>query len=132
MPEDGPYATPFWDALADGDFLIQTCQACEHAYFPPAPVCPDCHGADVAWTETDATGKIYAFTRQHRTAEGFENPVVLATVDLHAGPRVLVRMNDEYDALDIGAPVEIRPVEYEGGLDRGWLADYPFFRGFLG
>jgi uncharacterized OB-fold protein len=131
MSEDAPYSTPFWEALAEGDFLLQTCEDCEYAYFPPAPVCPECHGDDVTWTGIDPTGEVYAYTRQHRTAEGFESPVVLATVDLDAGPRLLVRMDDEYQALEIGAPVEIRPVEYDGGLDRGWLADYPFFRGVL-
>ena len=131
MPEDLPYTRPFWEALAEGDFLLQTCDVCDHAYFPPAPVCPDCHGDRVSWTEIDATGEIYAYTRQHRTADGFESPIVLATVDLDAGPRVLVRMDDEYAELEIGAPVVIRPVDYAGGLDRGWLADYPFFRGVL-
>lgn len=131
MPVDEPYSSPFWEALADGDFLIQTCQGCDHAYFPPAPVCPECHGEAIAWTETDATGTIYAYTRQHRTAEGFDSPISLATVALDAGPRILVRMDDEYADLEIGSAVELRPVEYEGGLDRGWLSDYPFFRGFL-
>jgi uncharacterized OB-fold protein len=82
MVADGPYSAPFWEALADGDFLIQTCEACDHAYFPPAPVCPDCHADRVSWTEIEPTGEVYAYTRQHRTAEGFESPVVLATVDL--------------------------------------------------
>lgn len=131
MVEDRPLSTPFWEALADGDFLVQTCADCDVTTFPPGPVCPHCHGTDLRWTEDDGRGEIYAFTRQHRTAEGFDSPIVLATVDLDSGPRVLVRMDDDYDALALGAPVEIRPVPYEGGLDRGPLADYPFFRGFL-
>lgn len=129
--DDEPYTDPFWEALDDGRFLIQECGDCGEAYFPPAPVCPECHGDDVAWVESEARGELYAYTRQHRTAEGFDSPVVLGTVDLAEGPRLLVRMDDDYEDLSIGAAVEIRPVAYEGGADRGRLADRPFFRGFL-
>lgn len=131
MAEDTPYTDPFWDALESDRFLIQECAGCDSAYFPPAPVCPECHSDSVEWVECSGEGELYAFTEQHQTAAGFDSPVVLGTVDLKAGPRLLVRMDDEYDELSIGAPVELHAVEYEGGADRGRLEDRPFFRGYL-
>jgi len=131
MADDAPYTDPFWEALDEGRFLIQGCDDCGEAFFPPAPVCPACHSEAVAWVESTAEGELYTFTRQHRTAAGFDSPVVLGTVVLAEGPRLLVWMDDDYDDLSIGAPVELRPVEYEGGFDRGRLGAYPFFRGFL-
>jgi uncharacterized OB-fold protein len=131
MYPDTPYTEPFWDALESDRFLIQECGECDSAYFPPAPVCPECHSDSVEWVECSGEGKLYAFTEQHRSAEGFDGPVVLATVDLKAGPRLLVRMDEDYEELSIGAPVELRAVEYEGGADRGRLEGRPFFRGYL-
>lgn len=131
MAGDRPYTEPFWDALEDGLFLLQRCGDCDEAYFPPAPTCPACHADTVEWIEAAGTGELYAFTRQHRTASGFESPLVLGTVELAEGPRLLVRMEDPYDALEIGAAVELRPVEYDGGANRGWLEGRPFFRGVL-
>lgn len=131
MEECVPYTDPFWEALEDGRFLIQACTDCGDAYFPPAPVCPNCHSEDVNWVESTAEGELYSFTKQHRTAAGFDSPVVLATIDLAEGPRLLVRMDEKYEDLSIGASVELRPIAYSGGAERGRLADHPFFRGCL-
>jgi len=131
MTADVPYTDPFWEALEDDRFLIQACEDCGQAYFPPAPVCPECHADSVEWVESSAEGELYAFTKQHQTAAGFDSPIVLGTVELAEGPRVLVRIDADYDELSIGAPIELRPVEYEGSAERGRLEDRPFFRGFL-
>lgn len=94
------------------------------------PVCPDCYAGEVEWIESDSRGDLYAFTRQHRTATGFDSPVVLGTVELDEGPRVLARLDENYDTLVVGDRVELRPVTYAGGTDRGRLDDRPFFRGY--
>jgi hypothetical protein len=121
------HTDPFWDALEEGRFLVQRCGDCGEAYFPPAPVCPRCHAAAVTWEETDGTGELHAFTRQHRTAPGVDAPVVLGVVDLDAGPRLLARVDAEYGDLAIGDPVALEARTYEGGVDRGRLEGRPFF-----
>lgn len=118
---------PFWDALEDGRFVLPSCDECDEAFFPPAPVCPRCHAGGVEWVESDAEGSLYAFTRQHRTAPGVDSPLVLGLVELDDGPRLLVRVSAAFDALELGARVRLRPCEYAGTVDRGRLADRPFF-----
>jgi uncharacterized OB-fold protein len=126
-PRDGGHTDPFWDALAEDRFLLPECVDCGEAHFPPSPVCPHCHARAVEWTESDATGDLYAFTRQHRTAPGAEAPVVLGIVELDAGPRLLTRLDAAYEDLALGDRVAVEARAYEGGVDRGRLADRPFF-----
>lgn len=120
------YTGRFWEALRDDRFLVGDCPDCGRAHFPPAPVCPDC-GARADTTEADRTGELYSFTRQHRTAPGFESPITLGTVELAAGPRVLMEIRGEYDSLDIGITVRVVVDEYEREYDRGALSGYPMF-----
>jgi uncharacterized OB-fold protein len=121
------HTDPFWDALADGRFLLPSCDACGEAFFPPSPACPHCHAERVDWTETDATGDLYAFTRQHRTAPGVDAPVVLGIVELDEGPRLLARVDADYDALSLGDRVALVPRSYDEGVDRGRLEERSFF-----
>lgn len=122
---------PFWDALDDGQFLLPECGECGEAFFPPSPVCPRCHADTVTWTESDATGNLYAFTRQHRTAPGFASPIALGIVALDEGPRLLARIDADVEDLSIGRRVRIVPRSAGAGIDRGRLADRPYFAAHL-
>lgn len=122
-----PYTDPFWDALEDGAFRIHRCTDCESAYFPPSPVCPYCQSTDVEWIESSATGTLFSFTRQHVTAPGFDDTLVVGVVELDEGPRVLAPIEGSYDALKIGDPVRIEPTAYTQAFDRERLEGKPFF-----
>ena len=121
-----PSTDEFWEALDSGRFLVGRCPDCEAAFFPPRTLCPDC-AAEAGTEASPGRGRLYSFTRQHRTAPGFDAPLVIGLVELEEGPRVLVGVDAAYDGLEIGDAVEIRPVAYEGGVDRGRLAEAPFF-----
>lgn len=123
----GSYTDRFWDALADGRFLVGDCEDCGDAHFPPSPVCPHC-GGDAGWTESDAVGSLYSFSRQHRTAPGFDEPLVVGLVELDEGPRLLARIDADFGDPAIGDRVAVEPCAYEGGVDRGRRDDDPFFR----
>ena len=123
---DGWYTKRFWEALREGRFLVGDCPDCERAHFPPAPVCPHC-GARADTTEAERTGELHSFTRQHRTAPGFESPITIGTVELAEGPRVLMEVRGEYESLRIGMDVRIAVDEYGREYDRGALSDYPMF-----
>lgn len=120
------YTERFWEALADGTFLVGHCLHCGEAHFPPAPVCPTCD-AEADTVAADGTGTLYSFTRQHRTGPGFDAPVVLGTVELAEGPRVLMRVDAPYDDLAIGQAVTVVTREYTEDYDRGRTADCPVF-----
>lgn len=121
------YTDRFWEALADGRFLVGDCGGCGRAHFPPSPVCPHC-GADAGWAESGGVGSLYSFSRQHRTAPGFDEPLVVGLVELDEGARLLARVDADYGELSVGDRVAVEPCEYDGGMDRGRLADEPFFR----
>lgn len=117
---------PFWEALADGEFRVPLCSACGEGFFPPAPLCPHCGDRDTEWIAADE-GRLYSFTRQHRTAPGFDSPVVMGIVELDIGPRLLTPIAAEYDQLAIGQSVQIEPRPYEQEYGRGERGSKPFF-----
>ena len=121
------YTLPFWEALSEGRFLVHRCRECSEAFFPPAPVCPNCGDRDVEWYEASGRGRLHSFTRQHTAPPGFEAPRVVGLVELEAGPRLLAPIGADYDSLSIGAAVEVVPTEYDADYDRGPLAEFPFF-----
>ena len=122
-----PYTQPFWEGLEDGTVLIHACESCDRRFFPPRPVCPHCHATDVEWVETTGCGTLFSFTQTHTTATAFDDNVVVGTVELDEGPKLLAPADEPYSALEIGDPVRIEPTEYTAAYDRGWLAGYPFF-----
>jgi hypothetical protein len=122
-----PYTRPFWESLRDGTFLIHACESCDERFFPPSPICPHCHSTDVDWSETDGVGTLYSFTRTHATAEPFDNELVIGTVELADGPKLLAPIDASYSSLEIGDDVRIMSREYDVDYDRGWLDTYPFF-----
>lgn len=124
---EGALAEPFFEALADGEFAVQRCSACDEAFLPPSPVCPHCHAAAVRWERTEGAGALYAFTELARTPPGFDAPAVVATVELDVGVRLLSTVAAAYDDVAIGDRVELEPISGEGPYDRGRWADYPFF-----
>lgn len=126
-PIDDVYTQPFWEALDDGDFLIHQCEACDNHFFPPSPICPQCHSREVVWRETDGSGTVYSFTQQHVAVEGFDLPIVLGLIELDEDVRLLSSIEATYDELAIGQSVVLQPCEYVGGFDRGEFADYPYF-----
>jgi Predicted nucleic-acid-binding protein containing a Zn-ribbon len=78
------------------------------------------------WTEA-GDGTLYSFTRQHRTAPGFDSPIVMGIVNLDAGPRLLAPVDADYEELTIGQSVRLEPRDYDQGYDRGDHAEDPFF-----
>jgi uncharacterized OB-fold protein len=124
---EGRYSVPFWEALTQDRFLVHRCKSCASDFFPPAPVCPYCGSQFVEWHGVSGSGQLYSFTRQHTTPPRFEAPLVVGTVELEAGPRLLAPIAAEYDDLAIGTPVEVVATEYDPNYDRGALAEYPFF-----
>ncbi|MFC4278058.1 Zn-ribbon domain-containing OB-fold protein [Achromobacter aloeverae] len=78
---------PFWQAAAEGRFLLRRCEACAQAHWYPRPRCPLC-GGQTAWTEGSGHGRVYSFT----TVAHADTPFVLAFVTLAEGPAMLTHL----------------------------------------
>jgi len=95
---------PFWDGLAQGQFLLAQCQQCERLCFPPRAVCPDCHGQSFSWQGASGNGVVYSMTRIQNSPPVYDllTPTSLAVVDLEENVRLLTRVLPGDRALAIG------------------------------
>lgn len=114
LPALTPETAPFWEAAADGEFLLRKCTNCGLVYYYPRALCPDCLSGDVRWLEAEGTGDIYSFTVTER-ASGWPAdalPLVYAHVELDEGPRVITNVVDcDPATAEIGQRVEVAFVE---------------------
>jgi uncharacterized OB-fold protein len=102
--EPTPETQAFWDAAADGRFLVRHCSACGKAHWYPRSVCPLCHSSDTEWRAASGAGTIYSFSVMRKA----EPPFVMAYVTLAEGPTMMTNIVEcDSDALAIGQPVEL-------------------------
>lgn len=86
---DGPGPDEIWRAaLGEGRFLIQSCRACGAHRFPPALVCSECGGADLAFVETSGRGVVYSTTTVRERDGSYD----VSIVELEEGPRIMSRV----------------------------------------
>jgi len=104
---------PFWDAAAEGRFLIKRCEACGEAHWYPRTYCPFCDSGKTVWEESPGEGVIYTYSVMHRSPSG---PYAIGYVTLDEGPAVLTNFVDVApDGLSIGMRVKVRFQPTEGG-----------------
>ena len=104
---------PFWDAAAEGRFLIKRCAECHKALWYPRAMCPFCMSADTVWEESPGEGVIYTYSVMYRSPTG---PYAIGYVTLDEGPAVMTNFVDcDLDALAIGQKVKVRFEPTEGG-----------------
>lgn len=127
----------FNEFLAEGRLMGSRCQSCGRVYVPPRPLCPGCHGEEMAWTEMEGRGELVAFATVHigpkiMIEQGYDrkNPYCTGIVELVEGPRVSARIGgvdaQHPEAIDIGTAVGFQPpdrVEVEEG--HGFVAFRP-------
>jgi uncharacterized OB-fold protein len=104
---------PFWDAAAEGRFLIKRCTACGKAHWYPRTYCPFCASGETVWEPSPGEGVIYTYSVMYRSPTG---PYAIGYVTLDEGPAVLTNFVDcGIEALKIGARVRVRFQPTEGG-----------------
>ena len=104
---------PFWDAAAEGRFLIKRCTACGKAHWYPRAICPHCFSGETVWEPSPGEGVIYTYSVMHRSPTG---PYAIGYVTLNEGPAVLTNFVDcDLGALAIGQKVKVRFQPTEGG-----------------
>jgi len=104
---------PFWDAAAEGRFLIKRCNGCGEAHWYPRALCPFCFSDDTVWEESPGEGVIYTHSTMRKSPTG---PFAIGYVTLDEGPAVLTNFVDcDLSSLQIGQRVKVRFQATEGG-----------------
>lgn len=104
---------PFWDAAAEGKFLIKRCNDCGEAHWYPRALCPFCFSDKTVWEESPGEGVIYTYSVMHRSPSG---PYGIGYVTLNEGPAVLTNFVDvPADGLSIGQKVKVKFQPTENG-----------------
>ena len=112
-PMRSPENQPFWDAAAQGRFMVKRCKSCGQLHWYPRALCPFCQG-DTEWHECSCDGEIYTYTIMRRSPEG---PFALGYVTLREGPCVYTNFVDcDFEKLAIGAKVKAVFKASEGGV----------------
>lgn len=118
---------PFWEATAEGRFLIQRCAGCRSAIFYPRPACPHCGGGELAWEAASGAATVHTFSIARRpTHPKFtgDEPYVVAIVELAEGPHVTTNIIEcDPDDVRIGMAVQL---VFDAVGDDGYAL--PFFR----
>lgn len=103
-PGTNPENAPFWQAAAEGRFLIGGCRACGAPHFYPRAVCPHCFSDDTEWRASTGQGSIYSYSVMRRVPV----PYAIAYVTLDEGPTIMTNIVDcDLDAIAIGQRVAV-------------------------
>jgi uncharacterized OB-fold protein len=102
--------TAFTQHLSERKIMGTRCQACDTLYLPPRPMCAECFGSEMAWTEVPDDGKLVAFTTIHiaptamiEAGYGRDKPFCSGIVELENG----LAISAQILGLDAAKPEEI-------------------------
>ena len=103
-------AAKFWQATADGRFLVGWCPRCETWFWPPnRAFCPG-RGHRAGLAEASGLGSVYSWTLMRRGVGPYAaaGPYVLAYVELAEGPTMLTNLiGVDPGSIEIGMPVHV-------------------------
>lgn len=97
MPRPAPThdSEPFWAATADGELIVQHCNACGHNQLYPRMLCVACHRQELDWWPASGRGTVYSVTVVRRAPSLHfvdDVPYAIALVDLVEGPRLMANI----------------------------------------
>jgi uncharacterized OB-fold protein len=104
---------PHFEALRDGELVLQRCGSCRATIYYPRAVCSECLSSELAWTRVSGEGVVISFAHIHKPQHpSFSDdvPIELIAVRLAEGPTVFGRLSaGSGPPLEIGMPVELDP-----------------------
>lgn len=109
-PTISPETQFYWDGAKAGKLLLNSCIACDRAYFPPRPFCPACGSRKVAVIEASGKGRLYSYVINHMAAPGYTPPFIVAVVMLDEGVKMMSNILDcapDPEALELDMPLEV-------------------------
>lgn len=110
IPTPTPETESFWRGTLRGELLLQRCQQCGLAFFPPRSACPACRSLEVPEFKALGTATLHSFVLNERASEPWSRPQCVALVDLTEGIRLLTCLVDcgnDPAALELGMPLEL-------------------------
>ena len=111
-PTANPETQTFWEAAAQGRFLVRRCAACGRAHWYPRAICPFCFSDKTEWLPASGRGRVYSYSVMRRTLE----PYAIAYVTLEEGPTMLTNIVDcGLNALKVDLEVKLVFKRAEGG-----------------
>jgi uncharacterized OB-fold protein len=111
-PKVNPETRGFWEATAQGKFMLGRCRACGEAHYYPRSICPFCHSDDTFLEESSGEGDIYTFSIMRKSPHG---PYGIGYVKMKEGPCVLTNFIDcDLLKLHIGAKVRVTFQQTDG------------------
>ena len=111
-PPPNPENQEFWDAAAQGRYLVKHCAACGASHYYPRALCPFCFSDRTEWKPASGKATIYSFSVMRRVDE----PYAVAYVTLEEGPTLMTNIVDcDLDKLRIDQSVRVVFKPTEGG-----------------
>ncbi len=98
------------DFLAENKIMGSKCKGCGVVHLPPRPVCNECGGRDLEWTELKGTGTIRAYTVITVPLTRLKDrcPYAVGVVKLEDGPSIsgMVLGVSDGDQISVGTLVK--------------------------
>lgn len=92
LPEFDDVSTPFWEAAARHELVLQTCGSCGAVRHPPRPVCPTCLSWEHTWKPASGRGRVWSWVIAHPPvlpAFADKAPYNVVVVELDEGVRMV-------------------------------------------
>lgn len=109
LPVPTPETKHFWDGARESKLLLQRCEECERAYFPPRPHCPRCGTSRVTVFPASGRARLYSYTIDHiNLRDG--SPVAVGVAELEEGVRMmcnLLEVDQTPEALQLDMPLQV-------------------------
>jgi uncharacterized protein len=120
VPEFDDVTTPFWEAAARHELVLQFCSSCGAVRHPPRPVCPACLSWDSEWRPASGRGTVWSWVVAHPPvlpAFAEKAPFNVAVVELEEGVRMVGNLLDvANDEIHEGMAVEVAWEDVEDGV----------------
>ena len=85
---------PYWRSGDGGRLTLPHCAGCDHLFWPPADVCPECLAGTIDWRSVDGAGTVWSVAVYHHAytaATAAAVPYQCILVELDCGPRMISR-----------------------------------------